>query len=227
MSIIDNAGHTVVTHDGKNKAFAGQRLAKFSWKTNNVPGHELYGIKRDSKCVSLPMIAGADIAANLAALTPAITSFLHGVQDKMVREMLEVGNNVLHVTTESISIAAICEWLEGNDESGRLTKESVASWFDSEVSDNLAIALAAKLGVSEVPTDAESQKIMDVVAAFKGKISSLAGGKTSYEPKISRSLISALELAPSGDALASRFIGRLEKMIAASVADDALLMDAL
>ena len=225
MSIIDTSGHTVVSYDPKSsKPFTGQRLAKFSWKTVTDKSNAMYGIKRDSKCVSLPVITDDAIATNIVALSPAIANFLHGVQDKMIREMLEVGNNISTVTTESISIAAICDWLEESDESGRLTKESVGTWFDAEVAESLALALSDRLGVSDVPTTAESDKIMSVVAAFKGKIAALAGGKTSYEPKVCKSLISALELVPAGDALATRFVGRLNKMIVDSMKDEDLLM---
>lgn len=223
MSIIDNAGHSVVTYDGKNKPFTGQRLAKFSWKTVTDKTSALCGIKRDSKCVSLPMISDQDIASNLLILTPHIATFLHGAQDKIIREILEERNSVSTVTTDSISIAAICEWLDGNDESGRLTKESVATWFKENVEEMLTVALADKLGVSETPTQAESDRIIATVEVFRSKVAALAGGKTSYEPKICKSLISALELAPAGDALATRFTSRLNKMIADSIADEELL----
>lgn len=217
MSIIDTAGHSVVSFTGKEKAFTGQRLAKFSWKTNAV------GIKRESVCVSLPVIGAETVADNLVVLTPIIVEYLHSVQDKMIRGMLEGASNPSTVTTESISVAAIIEYLEASDEGGRLTKESVGNWFNENISEMLAVTLADRLGVSEVPTAEESDRVMRTVEAFKGKISALAGGKTVYEPKICKSLISALELADAGDALATRFKGRLAKMIAEHVAGDDLL----
>lgn len=223
MSIIDNAGHSVVTYTGKEKPFTGQRLAKFSWKTVTDKSSPMYNIKRDSKCVSLPVVTGDDISNNLVVLIPHFTSFLHVVQDKMIREMLESGNSVSTVTTESISISAITEWLDSNDDSGRLTKESVCKWFDDSISESLTVVLADKLGVSDVPSNEESDKIIAVVNAFRSKISSLAGGKTVFEPKICTSVINALELAPAGDALAVRFIGRLRGMIEASKSGDELL----
>lgn len=224
MSIIDQSAHTVSSYDGKNKAFTGQRLAKFSWKTVADKLSPMYNIKRDSKCVSLPVIGAADLEDNIVALAPHLCNYLHSVQDKMIREQLEAGSNVLHISNESISLAAICDWLESNDESGRITKESVVTWFNESISDNLAMALSVKLGVSEVPTDAESAKILAVVEAFKGKIGALAGGKTAYAPAICTSLISALELAPAGDVLAARFTVRLNKMITDSQVGEELLL---
>lgn len=213
MSIIDNANHSVITYTGKEKPFTGQRLSKVTWKTNTDKDSPYYNIKRESKCVSLPVIGSTDIADNIVALTPHIASYLHGVQDKMVRELLEAGSNVVSVATSDVSVASIIEYLESSDESGRLTKDSVAAWFDSTVADNLAMLIGEKLGVSNVPTDSESAKVMEVVTAFKGKIAALAGGKTQYEPKVCKSLLNAIALVPAGDALAVRFTARLEKMI--------------
>lgn len=213
MSIIDNLNHSVVTYDGKNKPFTGQRLSKVTWKTNNDKNSPYYNIKRESKCVSLPMVAVADITANLTALSPHLVAYLHGVQDKMVREMLDSQNNCVSIGTNDISIPAILEYLESSDESGRLTKESVGMWFDSTVSESLAMLLSEKLGISDTPTDAQSNKVLEVVSAFKTKIAALAGGKTSYEPKVCKSLINALAVAPSDDALVVRFSARLNKMI--------------
>lgn len=216
MSIIDTLNHSVVTYDGKNKPFTGQRLAKVTWKTNNDKTSAYYNIKRESKCVSLPVVASAELVANITALSPHLVAYLHSVQDKMVREMLDSQNNCVSISTQDISIPAIIEYLEGSDESGRLTKESVAAWFDSTVADSLSLLLAEKLGISDVPTDAESAKVLEVVGAFKSKIAALAGGKTSYEPKVCKSLINALAVVGSDDALAVRFTSRLQKMVAES-----------
>ncbi len=214
MSIIDKAQNTVVTYDPKvSKPFTGQRLSKVTWKTNNDKNSQWFNIKRESKCVSLPVVTGAEIADNLVALTPHLVNYLHSVQDKIVRETLDAGNNVVSISTSSVSIAAICEYLESSDESGRLTKESVGVWFDQVVQDQLAVLLSEKLGISAVPTDAESAKVLEVVTAFKGKITALAGGKTSYEPKVCKSLLNALAVAPADDALVVRFTARLQKMV--------------
>ena len=223
MSIIDTAAHTVQPYTGKEKAFTGQRLAKFSWKTVSDKTSPLYNIKRDSKCVSVPLVTVADITTNMAVLGGHLSAYLGSVQDKIIREMLESGNNVAHISTESIGIAAICEYLDGNDESGRLTKESVATWFDSTLSESLAVALSLKLGVSDVPSNEESAKILAVVDAYRGKISALAGGKTSYAPAVCSSLLSVLDLV-AGDTLAQRFTGWLIKMIEDSKKGDELLL---
>lgn len=214
MSIIDTAAHSVVSYEaGKTKAFAGQRLSKVTWKTSNDKESQWYGIKRDSKAVSLPLVTSEEISGNLVALSPYVAEYLHGVQDKIVRARIEAGAS--SISMAEVSVAGILEYLEAEDTGtgARLTKESVGQWFDSEIAENLALVLMEKLGVSEVPTDAESAQILKVVDTFKEKVASLAGGKTSYDPKMAASLQKCVALAPAGDSLAGRFGARLQKMI--------------
>lgn len=222
MSVIDTLNHSVVSYDPKStKAFTGQRLSKVTYKTVTNKDDPLFGVKRESKCVSLPLVAVADVVANISALAPAVVEYLYSVQDKIVRERIDAG--ATSISMQEISIASCVEWLESNSESGRLTKETVATWFADTIAEPLAVTLADRLGISATPTDAESTKILAVVDAFKSKVAALAGGKTAYEPKVCKSIISALELAPAGDVLATRFTARLNKMIEASVADEELL----
>lgn len=222
MSIIDILNHSVVSYDPKSsKAFSGQRLSKVTYKTVTDKESPLCGIKRESKCVSLPLIPTTEIVAQAVVLAPYVVEYLQGVQDKIVRERIDAG--ALNISMEEVSIAACIEYLDSNSESGRLTKESVAAWFNDTIAEPLAITLADRLGVSATPTDAESTKILAVVEAFKGKVAALAGGKTAYEPKVCRSILSALELAPSGDVLATRFSSRLNKMIEESKQNEELL----
>ncbi len=212
MSIIDNLAHSIVAYDPKStKAMTGQRLSKVTFKTVTDKDSPLCGIKRESKCVSLPPLKSEEIVSNVQVLAPAIVEYLHGIQDKIVRERVEA--NAAHITMEEVSIAACIDWLESNNESGRLTKESVGVWFTENVETELAVTLADKLGVTGVPTDAENKQIMAVVGTFKDKISSLAGGKTVFAPNMCETLIKALAFAPEGDALKSRFTVRLQKMI--------------
>lgn len=213
MSIIDTANHSVVSYvSGVTKPFTGQKLIVVTYKTVTDKLSALYNIKRESKCVSVPVIADDDITGNIDVLIPHIRGMLENVQKAIVRDMLDTGN-ILSIPTESISIAECISYLESSDESGRLTKESVGNWFDSNIADMLAIALADKLGVSENNTAEESKKVFDIIAAFRGNISSMAGGKTSFPAQVAKQLKKALELAPSNDVIASRFMVRIDKMI--------------
>lgn len=213
MSIIDTANHSVVSYmSGITKPFTGQKLIVVTYKTVTDKSSALYNIKRESKCVSVPVIADEEITSNIDVLIPHIRNMLENTQKSIVRELLDTGN-VVSIATESLSITECISYLESSDESGRLTKESVGNWFDSNIADILAIALADKLGVSEVPTEVESKKVFDIIAAFRGNISSMAGGKTSFPAQVAKQLKKALELAPNNDVIASRFMTRIDRMI--------------
>lgn len=226
MSIIDSAVNTVVSYSsGITKPFAGQRLASFNWKTGTDKNSLWFGIKRESKAVSLQVIAASEIESNLPSLIPHVRNLLIQTQDKIIREMLEKSDSILHVSNSDISIASCIEFLDDSNESGRVTKLDVENWFDAEVSDNLMVSLAERLGVSEIPSANDSAKIEQMIAAFKSKVSSLAGGKTSYDPKVATQLLKAISLCKDeNDSMKERFTVRLNKMINV-VKDD--LLDAL
>jgi hypothetical protein len=226
MSIVDTNTNTVVAYtSGQTKPMHGQRLASFNWKTSTDKDSLWFGLKRASKAVSVPVIADEVITSNLPLLIPHVRSYLAGVQDKIIRAAMETNDNLLHITNESIGIAAILEYLEDSDESGRLTKESVAAWFDASIADNLMVALGEKMGAGEEPTAAQSKQCEALVSQFKAKIAALAGGKTSYPQKLAMSLQKVVNLAPSDDVLAVRFSNRLQKMIDAN--ESVELYDAL
>lgn len=218
--------HSVTGYvSGQTKPAAGQRLASFNWKTSTQKDSAWFGIKRDSKAVSLPLIDGAAINNNMSVLLPHIQTYLHSVQDKIVRAALEASSDLQYISDEQVSIAAIVDYLEDSDESGRLTKSGMEEWFASNVADSLMVQLAERLGVSEQATPEELGKIEAVMAAFKGKISALAGGKTSYDAKTATQLQKAVALAPEGDVIADRMVARLQKMIDAAAGGS--LLDAL
>lgn len=215
MSIINSAAHNVVPYvSGKTKAFDGQRLATITYKTIRDKEHPLFNVKRESKAVSLPVIEDAVVSENLTVLMPHIKAVLYKAQDAIIREKLDNDSKLSFITPEDIGMPAILEYLDNSSESGRLTKESVAKWFDETIADNLMLALADKMGISEHPTQEQSKQIETIVAQFKDKVSALAGGKTMYEAKMCESLKKCLSLASSDDVIASRFTVRLDKMIA-------------
>lgn len=215
MSNVSNVHNVVKYVSGETKSFSGQRLAKFTYKTVTDTSSPLHGTKPESKAVSVPVVEISEVTENIAALAPHIAGWLQSVQDTMIKEMIESGAGV--VSTESISIGAIVQYLEsdGSEGSNRLTKESIGVWFDKEIADSLAMVLAEKLGVSEIPTTAESNQVMKVVATFKDKVAALAGGKTSYDVKMATSLKKCVELGMGNDPMVQRFVGRLDKMIEA------------
>jgi len=208
MSTIDTLTHDLVAYtSGVTKPLTGQRLAVVNYRTDKVTG-----IKKDSVCVSLPTISAEEITANLNSLLPAITVYLNKVQDDMVRAIAESGSKF--VKTNEVDITAIIASLADSDSSGnRLTKESIGNWFDANISETLMVTLADKLGLSDDASDEDLAKVSAITNEYKEKISALAGGKTSYTPKIAESLKKCVALAGSDDLLASKFMVKLDKMI--------------
>ncbi len=216
--------HTVVEYiSGVTKPLSGQRLSTHSWKTVKSDNGTEY--KRPSVCVSLPRVEAKEVVENVGLLSGVIVSYLEEVQNKMVREKLNetAHGEYVHVTEDSVSIAAMVEYLESSNESGRITKEAVVEWFDASIEEALMLQLSEKLGCSDIPTDAESAKIEAIVSEFRTKISGLAGGKTSYPIQIAKQLKKAVELVESNDdVLKDRFLVRLDKMMLAPVENDLL-----
>ena len=207
------AVHTVIDYTkGKTVALDGQRLDVVFWKTDDK------GIKRDSKCVSVPMIDSTVVASNLTALMPHLISYLETVQHDIIKE--RVTANASHITDEEISVTSCIQYLnestKGADgKSAHLTKESVATWFDSVVADNLMVALADKLGIGNEPDAEQLVKLDTAIKMYKDKVTALAGGTTKYPAPMARSLKNAMSLVASDDPIAAKFVVRLDKMIAA------------
>lgn len=210
MSNMSQFHNTEVYTPNKSKALEGQRLSKHSWKTpKNADGST--GVKPESKCVSIPKISYEAMEKVGDALQPHIVAYLETVQDAMIKEMIVAGKTEIH--DEQISMAAVIEYLEAETQGTRFTKADAEKWFTEVIEDTLALTLASKLGVSEVPTENESKQIFAIVGEFKGKITGLAGGKTSYSGKVAANLQKALDLVEDKeDPIYVRFSKRLEKM---------------
>lgn len=205
-----SAIHTFTAFDSKtSKALEGQRLAKITYKTNKVTGKK----DRESICVSVPPIESlqGEIVTKIDAFMPYVLDYLVGVQDSIIKAKYEANGKSIH--TDEIGVAAMLDYLEEDSKGGRLTKEYIAAWFNSSVSDLLTVALADKLGVSDTPTEAEAKKLDQMVAVYREKFSSLAGGKTTFSAEVTDKLLKVLELTDTdSDLLAARFVKRLEKM---------------
>lgn len=215
MSNMSNI-HNLVVYDPKNptKPFDGQRISKHSFKTDKVSG-----VKKDSKAVSIPKLS-KDVIHEIG-LQDHIIGYLESVQDAIIKNLVIEGKT--QVADEQINVAAMIQYLEAESSGARLTKEAVEQWYQDKVADNLAMVLMQKLGVSETLSSNEEKQINAILAEFKGKISGLAGGKTSYAPKIAEQVKKAVELCEDEeDALKVKFIARLDKMISANAEVDLL-----
>lgn len=212
MSTIDlNNNHSIVDYvAGVTKPLVGQRLSVMFWKTQN-------GIKRDSKCVSIPRINTADVRNHIESLLPHMVSMLEGVQNKLIREAYE-SRNVSTVVGSEIDINCCLAYLADSGSDGeRLTKEVLSAWFLETVSDKLMLAIANKLGYEENNiSEAEGNKIEAILRAYEDKVSKLASGAYKLPAKEAIAVKNAINVIGELDSIGSKLVSKLDKMINAS-----------
>ena len=201
------AGQTIT------KAFTGQRLVTACYREDKKTG-----TNRTNRAASIPMLSITELDSKMSVLKPLLVTYLESVQDKLFKALLDAnGTNgtVVDIAEVDINLDACIAALQDSDSSGnRLTKESIGLWFgDSGLEAQLSLVLADKLGIGEVPTDAESKRVETICNEYKAKLAALAGGKTSYNENLALSLKKALSLVPD-DKLAGKFNTKLDKMIA-------------
>jgi hypothetical protein len=207
MSNVSSA-HTVTLFDAKkSQALTGQRLAKCRYKS---------GSKYPSVCISVPFVYEGDLAPVFERLLPYVLEMVQTAQDGIIRSLYESsGGNLGQVLDSDISMESVLGYLEAESTGGRLTKEFIESWFDSNVRDYVQELIAEKLGFSGDERTGEQEIVIGKhVAGYKGLYSSLAGGKTVIQENTCKSLVKVLELIDSdstSEKLLARLVGMMNK----------------
>ena len=225
MSNISNSHNVQEYVVGVTKPLSNQRLAVVFYKTDKESG-----IKKDSKCVSIPVVSESHISeTELMLFKPHLIELIKSTQNKIIRELID-GDNRTVIHDADITIGKVLEYLEdtSGDENGggRLTKEVINTWFDSQVSDNLMLALSDKLGVGENPSNEQAQLVERTVQAFKSRICTLASGATKMDIKTANSVKNAINIGctDENDTIKSKLIKRIDKMLEVKEVD---LLDVL
>ena len=208
MSIISTRHNINPFVSGKSEALTGQRLSRIGYKsTKNNPA------KYPSVCVSVPHINPADITANINSLMPYIGNMLETAQDGIIRSLFESSHGTKQsISDEDISILACIGYLESESNGGRLTKEYLELWFDSNIAENLSVVIADKLGF-DMSTEAQMETITKHLNGYKGLIASLSGGKTILQPNQISACKRALEIASIDDDTSAKLTARLNNMV--------------
>lgn len=151
------------------------------------------------------------VVARITELSPYVLSYLQELEDKEIKEYHKKGG--IAVRVDSLSLDKIIEALEVSEAGARLNKEKIEAWFVAELQDNLAVAFAEVMGLDERSTEEELNKLEMVLAAYKAKFASLAGGKTYIKEDDCKAMIAVVCKAGAQDSLlGKRFIARLEGM---------------
>lgn len=204
MSNISNR-HTVTKFvAGESKPLSGQRLARVGYKTTHkTPA------KYPSICASVPQINPEHILGNVTKLLPYICTMLEETQDKILRSLYESSDGTLQaVTDDDISVEQCVAYLAAEAAGTRLTTELVEAWFDAQVSDNLVVVVATKLGYSDL-TPENLPTVQKHVKVYRALLSSLAGGKTVLTPTQIQGCKRALEVSSVDDETSRKLNARL------------------
>ena len=220
MSNVSNRHSVFPFVSGESKALSGQRLAKVGYKQTKAMSDK-GEIAPKSICVSVPMFTREDVMGNIEALIPHIGNWLESVQDNVIRGIYEGrGYNLDSVSDAEISVSQCVSFLEADSSGGRLTKEYLESWFTANMSENLYVVIATKLGfVSEAEegeiqiNDAQDGVIQKHLNGYRSLLVSLSGNKVSLDQKQITGLRRALDVCEmSGDSVAQKLCEKLDKL---------------
>lgn len=219
MSNISTRHNVNIFTAGKSQPLTGQRLAKIGFKKSKNQTNPLKSV-----CVSVPPIEMEACwdEAYIPQFQKIVQTALENAQDGIIRSLYESsGGNLTSVSNEEISIPACLAFIESEMNGGRMTKEMIVAWFNSELRDNLTVTFADKLGFSELTP--ENQATIDKhVNAYRDLFASLAGGKTILEEKQILSLKRALELTSGENEIEEKLTARLDGMLKKEKIEDLL-----
>lgn len=207
MSNVSTRHNVLPFVAGKSVPLTGQRLAKVGYKsTKATPA------KFPSVCVSVPPVDTESITSNIDRLLPYVREMVSNAQDGIIKSLYESSDGTLtSVSDDDISIAAVINYLEAESTGGRLTKEFLESWFDQNVSENLTVVIADKLGFVDL-NDEQMIVIQKHLNIYRALISSLSGGKTILQTVQINACIRALEVSQCDDDIKNKLSARLVKM---------------
>jgi hypothetical protein len=189
---------------GKTAPLNEQRLSKVGYKSSKSNP-----AKFPSVAASVPVIPAEDILARMSDLVPYVRNLLETAQDGIFRSLYESSGGLRTELGDSeIGIDSIIGYLESESNGGRLTIESINSWFDGNVRDNLTVVIADKIGAAEI----DDPRIAGHINSYRGLLASLSGGKTLLQPTQISGLRKAIEIASTDDEMSARLIARLDSM---------------
>lgn len=204
MSNISNT-HSIIASDDF-KALSGQRTVSVWFKqTEKMKQEGKEAIKAQS--VSIPFLSKDAIEENMQALMPHVIGYLETVQKKIITKAIEAGKTEIH--TNEIDVTSCINYLDAEAKGDKLSEDDIKSWFDASLATLLTVSFADKLGVSDTPSQSQTETIDKMINVVKGKLASLSSPKVKFSPIHAEKIIGCLKLI-EGDNIADRFISRLE-----------------
>jgi hypothetical protein len=176
-----------------------------------------------ARCISIPKL---NLEVAPAILHACLSRAYHDLQKALVRAHIEkhleqhngIGTcNIPALSLTDLAPAAVALFASEQATGGHLTKDIVATWYDENMAASFELALANKLGYSEInPPNADQIKNLDAtVAQYRDVITKLSAPGVKYPPDIASALLDAfsiLDASTLADAIPSRLVARLEDM---------------
>jgi len=201
------------------EAMKGNRVVKCLYKENTATGKKA----GENSYIQIPTahISESVVIEQIQELAPYVVAFLQDAEDKVIKEAHK--NKSIGFGASYFSLDKILAYLDEQGQGNRLNKERIEQWFKEEMRDNLIAAFAAKMGISETPSEEELDKLAACTTAYQNKFTALAGGKTLYREEECELLQKALNVTEAKKSpIGERFYARLEKMKQVSNGSDLL-----
>lgn len=186
MSNVSNR-HPLQLFTAGDKPLATQRLAKVGYKST-----EKNPAKYPSVCVSVPQVDPVALQLCADDLLPHLATLIEDTQDAIIRSKYEDASGALiDITDEDISIPACVSYLNAAALGDKLSKEAIATWFDSSCFDSAYAVVAMKLRYEGELSDEQDATIRKHVDLYRQVFMLLAGKNV----KLTDNQIGGMELA--------------------------------
>lgn len=195
--------------DSSKPLSTADRLSIIRWKKTKEVTHPHAAV-----CISVPKLT---IEVQPACLKASLTAAYEELQDNLIRSIIEANSNKLSpISADKLSEQAVAAYAESENESKRLSGDTITAWFQQYVSDNLTLALITKVIGSEADpaslTKEQETQIENNVASAGKLLASLASPRSQYpEPTINQ-LIKVLALSSEQTEIAETLKNKLTKM---------------
>lgn len=198
------ATYNVTIHTDASAALdANHRLSIIRFKTPTDKKDDKTYSRPVARCVSVPHVV---LMIQPDSIKAALTACYEELQDAVIREIivqaLEAGPTdstgklrVITVSDEQLSYEAVAAYSARVAVSGKLSAKVLQDWFDTDLKDNLTVALAAVLKLPDEPTSDQLAKLEAAVMQHRSMIASLASPKAQMPEKLTKQLNRAVMLA--------------------------------
>lgn len=238
MNQIGEAGFNVVAiYNGKNSPRQDYRLSVVTFKADKTKSSKLLNEvdingdftgkkvenpdfdplykKPDARCVDVPAFK---IQASPQILQDALQQAFEDLQDQVIRrlivEAIEEGKNAISIHDDQVNCEAIAAFAAATAAGGKITKDGIEDWFDTEMANELTLAVANAMKLPDTPDAAQNKRLADMVTNYKGVFMTLAAPRAGMSKTIANQCKKALELCENKD---SRMFKALDAKVRAQL----------